>query len=128
MHAHNFVAVVGDKLMWTLNSRPFLVIGPEVENLGYRAIIPCLNPDLGTGYLLRQRSSVLRNRQADNMSPAEATAVMPINSRLDISRSLSVIIQLLWHNYYYSLMCFLFVGLSYTGHDKNISKNHQNAT
>src|SRR3989304_1688043 len=47
-----------------------LAVGPQVEYLGYGAVVPGLNPDLNTGHLLGQGSDVLRDRQAKDDSPS----------------------------------------------------------
>ena len=46
------IAAVFNEVLQAFNSGALLVISSEVENLGYRAIFPALNLDLGAGYLL----------------------------------------------------------------------------
>ena len=56
--------------MQALNSGLFLVVNSEVENLGYSAVCPGLNPGLDAGDFLGQGSGVLGDRQPDNMGPS----------------------------------------------------------
>ena len=52
MDASYFVAVFFNELVQALNSGLLLVIGSEVENLGYGTVFLGLNLNFSAGYLL----------------------------------------------------------------------------
>ncbi len=52
MGAGYLVAAVVDEPMQAFNSGILLFVSSKVKNLGYRAIFPGLNLDLGASYLL----------------------------------------------------------------------------